>query len=83
MLRNVWKLTVPTLLSRILAQGSFFGLMFASRFNDTNELAGIALAMSIINILFLVLMGAVQPLETLTAHAYGGGNTKLCCKYLY
>ena len=45
--------------------------MFASYFNDTKKLAGIGIALSIVAVIHIAIAGIYQPIETLTAHAYG------------
>ena len=57
-------------------------IMFASYFNDTNKLAGIGIALSIIAVIHIAIGGITQPIETLTAHAYGVRDLKLCGLYL-
>ena len=56
--------------------------MFASYFNDTNKLAGIGIALSIIAVFHVAIGGFTQPIETLTSHAYGVRDWKLCGLYL-
>ena len=83
MLKNLWKLIVPTMGFRVLSQGPFFGVIIATYFDDTSKLAGLVLGMTLATILYIFLRGALQPLDTLTSHAYGSGNMRLCCIYLY
>ena len=57
-------------------------IMFAAYFNDTKKLAGIGIALSIIAVIHIAIGGITQPIETLTAHAYGVRDLKLCGLYL-
>ena len=60
----------------------FLCIIFASYFNDTLKLAGVGIAISILSVIRVAVGGITQPVETLTAHAYGVRDFKLCGLYL-
>ena len=45
-------------------------------------MAGLGLAFSLLVFFVVYLQGIIQPVETLTAHAYGLGDMRLCSLYL-
>ena len=76
------RICIPACIARFCLQTEFICLIIATQFNDTEKMAGIGLAISIMAVLGTCAGGIAQPVETLTAHAHGLGDLRLCGLYL-
>ena len=77
-----WKICLPACIAQFCLNADFLCLVIASQFNDTEKVAGLGLAISIIVVLGELIEGISLPIETLTAHAHGHGDLRLCGLYL-
>ena len=77
-----WKIFIPAFITNITQRRELINLLFISSFNDTEKMAGLGLAISILAVIMVIMNGITIPVETLTSNAFGSGNLKLCGLYL-
>ena len=77
-----WRICLPACIAQFCLNADFLCLVIASQFNDTEKVAGLGLAITIIVVLGELIEGISLPIETLTAHAHGHGDLRLCGLYL-
>ena len=82
LVKEFWKICLPACIAQFCLNADFLVLVIASEFNDTEKVAGLGLAISIIVVLGELIEGISLPIETLTSHAHGHGDLRLCGLYL-
>ena len=61
----------------------FIQLLIAKEFDNQIEIAATGLAFTFLWCTTCWFVGLCQPVETLTAHAYSTGDTRICTLYLF